>query len=150
MSPPSKQNFILMAEDDADDRLLAQDALAESGLPAELRFVENGEELLDYLLLRGKFSENFAAPRPRMILLDLNMPRVDGREALQRIKQEPSLKCIPVVILTTSRSDTDVERAYNLGANSYIAKPVRFDALVGVMKTLRNYWFEVVELPAAR
>lgn len=150
MITPSKRNVILMAEDDADDRLLAQDALAESQLPAELLFADNGEELLDYLFLRGKFSDPATARRPGLILLDLNMPRMDGREVLQKIKSEPSLRRIPVVVLTTSRADTDIERVYDLGANSFITKPVRFEALVNVMKALRSYWFETVELPAGK
>jgi CheY-like chemotaxis protein len=145
-----KPNVILVAEDDADDRLLAKDALAESQMHAELHFVENGEELLDYLYQRAKYSGSTNAPRPRLILLDLNMPRKDGREVLREIKATPSLRCIPVVVLTTSKADTDIERLYELGANSFITKPVRFDALVNVMKALGQYWFETVELPVLK
>ena len=143
-------HIILVAEDDADDRLLAQDALKDSEVPAELRFAENGEELLDYLFQRGKFGGGAPAPRPRLILLDLNMPRMGGREVLRAIKGTPSLRCIPVVVLTTSKADTDIESIYELGANSFITKPVRFDALVHVMKTLGRYWFETVELPTLK
>ncbi len=150
MNTLSKTNVILLAEDDADDRLLTQDALAESQLVADLRFVENGTELLDYLFLRGKFAEPASAPRPQLILLDLNMPRMDGREVLAKIKADPALRRIPVVVLTTSRADTDIARIYELGANSFISKPVRFEALVNVMKALRLYWFETVELPGAK
>ncbi len=150
MTTLSKTNVILLAEDDADDRLLTQDALAESQLTADLRYVENGTELLDYLFLRGKFSDPASAPRPQLILLDLNMPRMDGREVLEKIKAEPTLRRIPVVVLTTSRADTDIARIYELGANSFISKPVRFEALVNVMKALRLYWFETVELPGAK
>ena len=139
-----------MAEDDPDDRLLSRDALAESELAADLRFVENGVELLDYLLFQGKFCDPASAPRPQLILLDLNMPRMDGREVLQRIKSESALRRIPIVVLTTSRADTDIARIYDLGANSFISKPARFESLVNVMKALRLYWFETVELPAAK
>jgi CheY-like chemotaxis protein len=141
---------ILMADDDADDRLLAKDALAECKITGDLRFVENGEELIEYLHRRGKYIEAENAPRPGLILLDLNMPKKDGREALKEIKIDPELRTIPVVILTTSRADTDIGRIYDLGANSFIAKPVSFDSLVDVMKTLCRYWFDIVELPAKK
>jgi CheY-like chemotaxis protein len=141
--------IILMADDDADDRLLAQDALAESKIPSELHFVEHGEELMDYLHKRGKFSAA-SAPRPELILLDLNMPKKDGREALREIKSNRDLRRIPVVILTTSQADTDIAQIYDLGANSFITKPVSFDALVKVMQTLGRYWFDIVELPQSR
>jgi CheY-like chemotaxis protein len=147
MSTNNKSIVILMADDDADDRLLAKDALAESRLPNDLHFVENGEELLDYLHRRGKFSKS-TAPRPGLILLDLNMPRKDGREALREIKMDPEFRRIPVVVLTTSSADTDISKIYELGANSFITKPVTFDSLVHVMKILGNYWLEIVELPA--
>jgi len=137
---------ILMADDDADDRLLAKDALAECKLANELIFVENGEELLDFLHRRGKFAGS-ALPRPGLILLDLNMPRKDGREALREIKMDPDLRRIPVVVLTTSKADTDISQIYELGANSFISKPVTFESLVNVMKIISNYWLGVVELP---
>ena len=136
-----------MADDDADDRLLAKDALAESRMTHDIHFVEDGEELLDYLSRRGKYSKN-TAPRPGLILLDLNMPKKDGREALREIKANPELCRIPVVVLTTSKADTDIAKVYELGANSFIAKPVKFDALVSVMKLIGQYWFQTVELPA--
>ena len=137
---------IVMADDDADDRLLAKDALAECRLPNELYFVENGEELLDFLHHRGKHASS-NVPRPGLILLDLNMPRKDGREVLREIKSDPTLRQIPVVVLTTSKADTDISRIYELGANSFISKPVSFDSLVGLMKILGQYWFGTVELP---
>jgi len=146
----SKSIVILMADDDADDRLLAKDALAECRLANELHFVENGEELLDYLHRRRKFVNLAQSPRPGLILLDLNMPKKDGREALKEIKDDPRLRTIPVVVLTTSRADTDISRIYELGANSFITKPVSFDSLVEVMKILGRYWFEIVELPARK
>jgi CheY-like chemotaxis protein len=140
------QKVILMAEDDVDDRLLAQDALKESGSEGDLQFVDNGEELLDYLLGRGKY--NADTPRPRLILLDLNMPLKDGRQALREIKSNPLLRQIPVVVLTTSHADTDIDLIYHLGANSFITKPVRYEALVEVMRIVSDYWLKTVELAA--
>jgi two-component system, response regulator len=139
---------ILLADDDADDRMMAADALEESRLANDLRFVEDGEELMDYLRRRGKYAEPDAAPRPGLILLDLNMPKKDGREALREIKAEPDLRSIPVVVLTTSKAEEDIYRTYDLGVNSFITKPVNFESLVTVMKALSKYWFEIVELPA--
>lgn len=146
----SKSIVILMADDDADDRLLAKDALAECQIPSDLQFVENGEELIDYLKRRGKFSQLSESTRPGLILLDLNMPKKDGREALREIKSDPEFQKIPVVVLTTSKADTDIGRIYELGANSFISKPVSFDSLVEVMKALSHYWFQIVELPAKK
>ena len=143
----TKSIVILMADDDADDRLLAKDALNECKITNALHFVENGEELLDYLRQEGKYASLVDTPRPGLILLDLNMPRKDGREALQEIKADPKLRSIPVVVLTTSKADTDISRIYELGANSFITKPVSFDALIKVMSDLVHYWFELVELP---
>ena len=139
---------ILMADDDEDDRLSTQDALAESRVLNELHFVEDGVELLEYLERKGKFADKEVSPRPGLILLDLNMPRMDGREALEAIKANPNLKGIPVVILTTSKQEEDMVKGYNLGAASYITKPVTFDGLVDLMKTLGKYWVEFVELPS--
>jgi CheY-like chemotaxis protein len=147
MIAPAKSNLILMAEDDSDDQLLARDALSECGLVTEVRFVENGVELMDYLHHRRKYSLPADSPRPGLIILDLNMPRKDGREALNEIKADPELRRIPVVILTTSTADLDIARAYDLGANSFISKPTAFNSLVGVMKSLGEYWFHVVVLP---
>jgi CheY-like chemotaxis protein len=138
---------ILMADDDADDRRLTRDALEESRLANDLRFVENGEELLDYLRNQGKFKSVEEYPRPGLILLDLNMPRKDGRTALKEIKADPDLRQIPVTVLTTSKADEDIFRSYDLGVNSYIVKPVTFEALVDILQTLEKYWFEIVELP---
>jgi CheY-like chemotaxis protein len=138
---------ILLAEDDPDDRMLVQDAVVEGRLANELRTVEDGEELMDYLHQRGRYAGKSAAPRPGLILLDLNMPRKDGREALKEIKAGPSLRQIPVVVLTTSKAEEDVFRSYDLGANSFVTKPVTFQSLVELMKTLGRYWLEIVELP---
>lgn len=140
---------ILIADDDADDRLLTRDALRESKLANGIHFVEDGEELMDYLHRRGRYA-TLDAPLPGIILLDLNMPRKDGREALQEIKQDPDLRRIPIIVLTTSKAEEDVARSYDLGASSFIIKPVTFEAMVEVMRTLHKFWFEIVELPPDR
>jgi CheY-like chemotaxis protein len=148
MTEASSQIVILMADDDEDDRLLAADALKEARLANPLFFVKDGEELMDYLLMRGAYKPGGQpAPRPGLILLDLNMPRKDGREALGEIKADKTLRHIPIVILTTSRDEKDVFLGYDLGANSVIVKPVTFEGLVEVIKTLGVYWFEIVTLP---
>jgi CheY-like chemotaxis protein len=138
---------ILIAEDDADDRMLAKDALAESKLANDLRFVVDGEDLMAYLRRQGQYQNAASAPRPGLILLDLNMPKKDGREALREIKADPSLRQIPIVVLTTSKAEEDIYRTYDLGVSSFITKPVTFDGLVQVMKAVGRYWFEIVELP---
>ncbi|MFL5331102.1 MAG: response regulator [Gemmataceae bacterium] len=136
-----------MADDDPDDRQLTKEAFEEAKLANDLRFVEDGVELLDYLNRRGKYSAPGSAPRPGLLLLDLNMPRKDGREALQEIKADPKFRSLRVVIMTTSKAEEDIIRTYNLSASSYITKPVTFDALVDVIRTLGKYWLEIVELP---
>ena len=141
---------LLMAEDDEEDRLLTKDALAQSRVANNVRFVEDGEELMDYLHQRGKYAGSNRAPRPGLILLDLNMPRKDGREALREIKADPDLRAIPVIVLTTSKAEEDIVRSYDLGASGFISKPVTFEGLVDVMKTLGRYWFHIVELPQER
>ena len=139
---------ILLADDDPDDRMLAQDAFDESRLGNPFEMVEDGEQLMDYLHSRGKYSGDAARPLPGLILLDLNMPKKDGREALKEIKSCPELRRIPVVVLTTSKAEEDILRTYDLGVNSFVVKPVTFEALVDVLKTFGKYWFEIVELPA--
>jgi CheY-like chemotaxis protein len=146
MSKHGKPITILMADDDDDDRRLTREALLEGRLANDLRFVENGEELMDYLRRRGKYADA-EVPRPGLILLDLNMPRKDGRTVLKEIKGDPELRQIPVVVLTTSQADEDIFKSYDLGVNSYIIKPVTFEALVDILQTLEKYWFEIVELP---
>lgn len=138
---------ILMADDDPDDRQLTKEAFEEAKLVNDLRFVEDGVELLDYLHRRGKYADPVTSPRPGIILLDLNMPRKDGREALQELKQDARFRAIRVIILTTSKAEEDILRTYNLSAASYITKPVTFESLVDVVKTLGKYWLEIVELP---
>ncbi len=147
MSSDSEHITFLMADDDEDDRLMAQKALLERRVRDGLRFVEDGEELMDYLHHRGVYADPASAPRPAVILLDLNMPGKDGRQALQEIKSDPDLKHIPVVVLTTSKAEEDVVRTYNLGVNAYITKPVTFEAMVEVMKILSTFWFQIVRLP---
>ena len=147
MLPRIKPVTILMADDDPDDRQLTRKAFEESHLANDLWFVENGEELLDYLHRRGKYADPATSPRPGLILLDLNMPRMDGREALKEIKADPKLRTIRVVIMTTSKAEEDILKTYNLSAASYIAKPVTFEGLLDVIKTLGKYWLEIVELP---
>jgi len=127
--------------------LLTKDAFEECKLANDLRFVNDGEELMDYLCRKGDFKNPEDSPRPGMILLDLNMPRKDGREALREIKADPDLRSIPIVVLTTSKAEEDIVRSYDLGVNSFITKPVTFEGLVEVVKTLGKYWFEIVELP---
>jgi two-component system, response regulator len=151
MFPPDSRGqpiTILMADDDEEDRELTRDALQDSRLANEMKFVIDGQDLMEYLRLQGRYkSVPDAAPRPGIILLDLNMPKMDGREALAEIKSDKSLRRIPIVVLTTSKDDEDVLRTYELGVNSFITKPVTFAGLVEAMRTLTRYWFELVELP---
>lgn len=138
---------ILMADDDADDRLLTQDALKESKVLNRMFCVEDGVALLQYLRREGQYNDKERYPWPGLILLDLNMPRMDGLEALQQLKQDPELRSIPVVILTTSKQEEDMVKGYGLGAASFITKPVDFAGLVELMRAIGNYWVEFVELP---
>lgn len=147
MSEEKKLLTILMADDDEDDRLLTQEAMEESRVLNQLFFVEDGVALLEYLNGAGKYADRDSYPMPGLILLDLNMPKKDGREALQEIKADPALRRIPIVILTTSKAEEDMLRGYDLGAASYITKPVTFSSLVELMRTLGKYWVEFVELP---
>lgn len=147
MTHKSERLTILLADDDADDRLLAEDALKESRLLNPFMTVEDGEELLEYLRAQGKYAHLADQPLPGLILLDLNMPRKDGREALKEIKSDEKLRHIPIVVLTTSKAEEDIFRSYNLGVNSFITKPVTFESLVDLMTGLRKYWFEIVSLP---
>lgn len=138
---------ILIADDDAEDRMLIKEALDENRLSNAIQFVENGEELMDYLHNRGNFTDKEKYQTPGLILLDLNMPKKDGREALKEIKADEHLRVLPVVVLTTSKAEEDILRTYDLGVSSFITKPVTFSSLVDVMRTLSKYWFEIVELP---
>lgn len=146
MIPTAQPIVILMADDDADDRLLVQDAMRDARVINDLRFVQDGEDLMEYLYCRGRYADGASAPRPGLILLDLNMPKKDGREALKEIKADPDLRRIPVVVLTTSKAEEDIFRSYDLGASSFIVKPVTFESLVELMKAMGRYWIEFVEL----
>jgi CheY-like chemotaxis protein len=166
MSKPQKSIAILMADDDPDDRQLTQHAFERSRWGGDLRFVEDGEELMDYLkrrgsprginfswtpaatiaIPRGKYHNPATSPRPSLILLDLNMPRKQGHEALHEIKADARLRQIPVIVLTTSRAQADIFRTYDLGANSFISKPTTFDGMLDMVKSLAAYWFKLVEL----
>jgi len=144
LSKDTKPFTVLMADDDEDDRLLARDAFQECQVDVDLRFVEDGEELLDYLNGHGPWA---GSPRPSLILLDLNMPRKDGREALAAIKANPALRRIPVVVISTSKAEEDVMRSYDLGVSSFISKPVTYESLLTLVRTLSHYWFSTVRLP---
>jgi CheY-like chemotaxis protein len=138
---------ILIVDDDEDDILLTQKALKQAKLLNELYCVRDGEEVLDFLLHKGAYTDVSKAPRPGVILLDLNMPKKDGREALKEIKANPDLRDIPIVVFTTSKAEEDIYRSYKLGVNSFITKPVTFERLIEVMQMLGKYWFEIVTLP---
>jgi two-component system response regulator len=141
---------ILLADDDDDDRELIRDALQDARLASDMRFVGDGQELLDYLRREGRYAGATDAPRPAIILLDLNMPRKDGREALAEIRSDRQLGSIPVIVLTTSSDEQDIVRSYELGANSFITKPPTFTGLTEALQTWQRYWFELVELPSDR
>jgi len=150
MTDHNRRIVILLADDDEEDRMMNCDALAESRLSNDIYCVSDGEDLMDYLYHRGKYAPPAKSPRPGLILLDLNMPKKDGREALREIKADPTLRQIVVVVLTTSKADEDILRSYDSGASSFITKPVTFDGLVELLKGMGRYWFEIVELPAKK
>ncbi len=145
MKKRGKPITILMADDNTVDCLLVKEAVEKAHLYNDLRFVENGVELMNYLHRSGRYSKLSESPRPGLILLDLNMPRKDGREALAEIRADPRLSDIPVVVMTASKEDEDFWRARNLGASIYLVKPITFEALVNVVKSLGKYWFEILE-----
>ncbi len=141
------QLCLLLADDDPDDRLLTERALKKSRLANTLYTVEDGEELMRFLRREGPYSDPAKSPRPGLILLDLNMPRMDGREALKEIKEDPRLRRIPVVILTTSEAEQDIVRSYDLGVNAFVTKPVTFEGLANAIARIGDFWFEIVKLP---
>ena len=149
MEDNAKAVVILLADDDADDREMTRKALAKNHLANEVYEVVDGEELLDFLRHRGRYAPPALSPTPGLILLDLNMPKKDGREALAEIKADPALRRIPVVVMTTSKAEEDIFRMYDLGSNSFISKPITLTALVDVMIVLGQYWFQIVTLPEA-
>lgn len=150
MSILRKPMTILVVDDDRDDRDMTLEAFQESRLLNEIRFVDDGEKLMQYLRREGEYADEASSPRPGLILLDLNMPRMDGRDALKEIKADPALRQIPVVIMTTSKAEEDVFRSYDEGASSFISKPVRFSQLCETISLLGRYWMEIVDLPGAR
>ncbi len=143
---PNEGVIILIAEDDPDDRMLAIDAAREGQLASQVEFVEDGERLLEYLHSIGA-KPGSDKPMPRLILLDLNMPKMDGREALRAIKSDPALRRIPVIVFTTSSAEEDIATSYDLGVNSFIIKPASFERLVDVMRSIKSYWIDTVALP---
>ena len=145
MTIPRATVQIVLADDDPEDVELARDALAEVRLANNLQVVGDGDELLE--LLRGTGHHAGHPAHPRLILLDLKMPRMDGFEVLRQLKGDAALRTIPVVVLTTSAADADIVRSYDLGVNSFITKPVTFEGLVAAMRAVGHYWFEIVELP---
>ena len=147
MNKARKTLTILIADDDLEDQMLVRDAWEKSRLYNHLRFVDDGEQLMDYLYRRGAFADPIDSPRPGIILLDLNMPKKDGREAMEEIKNDPDLRRIPIVVLTSSKAEEDIICSYNLGVSGFITKPVTFDGLVEAIKALGRYWIEIVELP---
>ena len=147
MRENKKSIVILIAEDDPDDRMLIKEALEEARLANPLQFVVDGVELMDYLHRENQYADLKGQPLPGLILLDLNMPRKNGIEAIQEIKANGSFKQIPIIVFTTSKAEEDIIRTYNLGVNSFISKPVSFEEFLEVVRTLTKYWFEIVELP---
>jgi CheY-like chemotaxis protein len=147
MNLDKRPPIILVAEDDPDDRQWIKEAMVETHVTADVRFVEDGEDLMDFVHHRGKYKTTSTLAYPGLILLDLNMPKKDGREALREIKSDPRLRHIPIIILTTSKSKEDIFRTYDTGANSVILKPVKYSDLIEIMRSLKQYWMEVAELP---
>lgn len=138
---------VLYADDDENDYVLLSCAARRAQLPAPVCWVKDGMELLEYLRHQGRYRESGNYPKPTLVLLDLNMPGKNGREALQDIRSDPVLRSLPVVVLTTSKAAADIQAAYETGANSFITKPAEFQVLVEIMEVLKRYWFELVRLP---
>jgi len=145
-----RQLTILIAEDDPDDRILVKDALKECGFNKNVQFVNDGEETIDYLRRRKQYGELKQEKLPKLILLDLRMPKKDGLDVLHELKTDPQLRLIPTIVLTTSKSEEDIMRSYQLGVNSFITKPVTFEALVHAMKIILNYWTGIAHLPQSK
>jgi CheY-like chemotaxis protein len=150
MARDAKAISILVADDDSDDRMLLKEAFEENRIINTVEFVEDGEQLMAYLRREGAYAHLAGRPYPGLVLLDLNMPKRDGREALADMKADAALRRIPVVVLTTSEADEDILRTYGLGVSSFITKPVTFEGLVDITRVLARYWTEIVELPPQR
>lgn len=148
MSPKALATFVI-ADDDSDDRMMIEDAFRENRLANPRVYVEDGEQLLEYLRSAAVKGNGSGKNFPALILLDLNMPRLDGRGVLAKLKLDPDLRRIPVVVLTTSKLEEDILRTYDLGVSSFITKPVSFDDLVNVVRTLNHYWVELAQLPTS-
>lgn len=141
-----QKQCILVADDDTDDQFMLKEAFASLNFDKEIRTVENGEELLDYLNRKGKYSDA-TLPIPKLILLDLNMPKIDGRQCLRLIKANPQYSKIPIIIFSTSNNPEDISQSYELGANSYIIKPYSYNELVEIIDIIKKYWFSIVKIP---
>ena len=150
MSEEKRRFNILIADDDSDDRQMIKEAFEENNFSSDFFFVEDGEDLVDYLNCKGKYSNDKTERCPDLILLDLNMPKKDGREALREIKSDPGLKSIPIIVMTTSKLKDDVVRSYNMGVNCFISKPTTYSELIEVTRSIIKYWFEVAQLPCAK
>ena len=140
---------ILLVEDDCDDQALMRRVLGKSRYPVDLQIVSDGQKAMDYLLARDQFAEPGSAPRPDLVLLDLNMPNLNGMQVLEEVRADPDLRLIPVVVLTTSQQEEDVLRSYDLGCNSFVTKPAEMDSLLQMLRTLESYWLDLVTLPSA-
>jgi CheY-like chemotaxis protein len=147
MNQKGKPLTILYADDDPEDRMLMKEALEKSHPVNQLHFVENGADLMDYLRRRGKYADLEHKWYPDLILLNLNMPKKDGRETLEEIKADPDFRRIPIVVLTGSNSSKDIHTAYDLGASGFIIKPLTFESLTDTLTTVVKYWSEIVRLP---
>ncbi len=143
----TKPVTILLAEDDPEDRYLIGEALTECRIVHDLQVVENGEQLLDYLYRRGDFMDERLSPRPGLVLLDLNMPLMDGREVLEVIKKDVNLRQIPVVVFTNSKAEEDIKHSYDLGVNGYVTKPVSYIGLLNAINAIGTYWLQIASLP---
>ncbi len=141
---------ILLVEDDPGDQEITRRSLAKAKLKNDLFIVEDGEQALDYLFRRGAYTDPAVSPRPDLVLLDLNLPKIDGRQVLEEIRKTPELKRLVVVIMTTSQQEADIVRSYELGVNSYVTKPMDFDQFSKVIQDIGHYWFQVVVLPQER
>ena len=140
---------ILLIDDDPADQFLVQEAMKIANLRHNLSLVSDGDEALDYLFGRGRYADHFKAPRPDLILLDLNMPRFSGRQVARAIKSNPYLKKIPIVVLTASALEDDLDELYGIGVNSYMQKPANFDEFTAALRDLANYWLERASLPSS-
>jgi CheY-like chemotaxis protein len=147
MEPLSPKCNVLMAEDDEDDRFFMKAAFESAVFPGSLHFVENGKELIDYLLGHHKYHDRASFPMPDLILLDLNMPAKNGFEALKEIRSNEKLRHIPVIIVSTSGDQQSIARGYYMGANAFIRKPDKLEALLEVVTSLKKFWFEIAQLP---